>query len=383
MPLKVLVLALPWNPTCRNWVYGLSKLGYSVASLVWNSTPLTLKQLEDWGFAANEIPIFQMANELSPEISRSIVDSLNGTPDIIFSWEGALILKPLQWVEQTFPTAKVIHCVNTFPNAVNALSELRMYWRYRRADTSIDGYVFYSKSMQAFFQQKIPTAQKKPYLVLVEPFLKVAFADPNSYKPDVPELKRIDDKPYIIFTGRGTELWNSFSLKERRDALGSFFQQLSQQGIRIFLPPKADLRGLPNLHHYPVFSNQDIYSGRFAEYISQFDAHLVMYNEWNGTMRRWVSTGLSTRFAYALTATSPLAVSQTSQFIHELWHQNPFGFVFHNIDDLAISLHDRQALVKLRQNMEQVHRSYSFESQSSQISGFFETIATKASTSFC
>lgn len=375
--LKVLVLAFPGNPTCRNWIYGLKQLGYQVAFLIWSQSSLSAIQLEEWGISPSEVPVFHMWNDFPESTGRKISTVLGGKPDLIFSWEGALILNPLRMVKQFFSSSKVVHCVNTFPNANSWFTELRMYQRYRSTDAVINSYVFYSDYMRRLFCQKIETATGKPYFNIVEPFLEKAFDGYADHQPDIPKLERVDNSPYVIFTGRGSALWKTFSLGDRRDALGNFFKKLAARGVHVFLSPNSDTKNLPNLHHYPYFSNQDLYEGRFAQYISQFDAHVVMYNECSGTMKRWVSTGLSTRFAYALTATAPLAVSQTSQFAEELWHDLPFGFSFQNPIDLSISLHDRSKLALLRSNMQQVHRSYSFESQARRIADFFESIASK------
>jgi hypothetical protein len=373
--LKVLVLAYLANPTCTNWIYGFKSLGYDVAVLNWSKSSATQKQLKKWGFSNNDIPIFHIWNKFSETMRQAVLKSLDGTPNIIFSWEGASILKSLQKVYQSFPTAKIVHCVNSYPNAVTALTELRMNWRYRKANSLINGYVFYSETQQRLFSQKVPSARDKPYLVMVEPFFKRAFASDGIVYSSVPRLERFDENPHIIFTGRGSKLWcKKYELRGRKDALGLFFSKLAERGIHIFLSPQADTKGLPNLHLYPDFSNEDLFEGRFAQYISQFDAHLVMYNEYNDTMRRWVSSGLSTRFAYALTATAPIAVTKTSKFVEDLWQDTPFGFTFSNVEDLVESLYDKQKLTLLRHNMEKVHRSYSFESQSERVAQFFEEI---------
>ncbi|MEM7557380.1 MAG: hypothetical protein AAF378_25495 [Cyanobacteria bacterium P01_A01_bin.84] len=368
---KVLVLAFLANPTCTNWIYGFKSLGYDVAVLNWSNSPATQEQLNKWGFSNNDIPIFHFWDKFSETISQAVLNSLDGTPDIIFSWEGALILEPLQKVSSYFPTAKVVHCVNTYPNAISNLSEVRMNSRYRKANSLISGYIFYSETQQNLFSQKIPSASNKPYIAMIEPFFDRAFSSKKIADANVPRLERFDKNPHIIFTGRGNYLWSKPWTRFRRDALGLFLSKLAKRGIHIFLSSQADTKGLPNLHKYPNFSNEDIFEGRFSQYISQFDAHLVMYNEYNNIMRRWTSSGLSTRFAYSLTATAPIAVTKTSKFVEELWKDTPFGFTFTNTEDLAQSLYDKQYLTLLSHNMEKIHRSYSFESQSKRIAEFF------------
>lgn len=375
---RVLVLAFLANPTCTNWIYGFKSLGYRVVVLNWSKSPATQNQLAQWGFQNQDIPIFNIWDRFTDDVRQAVLKSLGGIPDVLFCWEGALILKPLRQVHQSFPRVKVVQCVNTFPNAVSALTELRMYWRYRNANSLINGYIFYSEAMRRLFLQKIPASHDRPYLIMVEPFFEKAFASHGIVDSNIPRLERFNENPHIIiFTGRGVKLWSKNSLNDRRDALGPFFKRLAERGVHIFLPPKADTKGLPNLHLYPEFSNADLFEGRFAQYISQFDAHLVIYNEWNGTIRRWVSSGLSTRLAYSLTSTSPLAVTHTSKFIEEYWKDTPFGFTFCDVEDLVKSLYNTQMLTLLRQNMEQVHRSYAFESQGEHVAQFFKEILAK------
>jgi hypothetical protein len=376
--IKVLVLSYLANPTCTNWIQGLEVLNYSVAVLDCKPVPASQDEIESWGFKGSKIPIFQMWKDFPTELSQKVEHVLSGKPDIIFVWEGAAILQHLWGVKKSFPEAKVIHCVNTYPNAITELTELRMHWRYREASLLTDAYIFYSEVMQALFSKNVPAARHKPYLAIVEPFFEKAYAD-SITDPAVPRLNRVDEHPHVIFTGRGSELWRSFSFSHRRrDALGPFFKQLANRNIHVYLPTQAELKDIPNFHHYPNFSNDDLFEGRFAQYLSQFDAHLVMYNEYNGIMRRWTSACLSTRFASAMTSTTPLAVTKTSQFVKEYWQDTPFGFTFSGPEDLAQSLRDRQLLASLRHNMKQVHHSYSFEAQSQRLSQFFSGVLEKS-----
>ncbi|WP_193194335.1 hypothetical protein [Nostoc sp. MG11] len=381
--IKVLVITFLANPTCTNWIQGLKSLGLNVAVLDWKQSAATQSEIENWGFKENEIPIFNFWDDFSTEKQQKVENFLGGTPDILFSWEGALILKPLQMVKTIYPMAKIVHCVNTYPNAVNKLTEIRMNWRYRNVNSLIDSYIFYSHTQRNMFVKNIPNTENKPYLVMVEPFFEKAYSSNTNIKSNnIPQLHRFDDNPHVVFTGRASELWHKnfylgFKVHSCRDALGSFFQELAKQGIHIFLPSQADTKNIPNLHLYPDFSNDEIFEGQFAEYISQFDAHLVMYNEYNSTMRNWVTSGLSTRFASSLTSTTPLAVTKTSKFVEEHWKDKPFGFTFSDVEDLAKSLRNKQMLASLRLNMEKVHTSYSFESQSKNVTQFLNEVLKK------
>jgi hypothetical protein len=373
--MRILVVTSLANPLGTNWVYGFKGLGYHVAVLDWRQSPSTQSQLENWGFK-NDVAIFNIWNEVDENLRRTIVDSLGGEPNILFGWWGSPVLKRVSTVHQSFPGAKAVICVDTLPNAANILTELREIWRYRQADSLIDGYVFYSEAMRKLFEKTVPSSCGKPYLAMIEPFLQPAFADGIKNPLTVAPLERLDDRPHVVFTGRGDKLWSK-DIRWSKDALGPFLGQLCDRGVHVFIPQEAEKKGLPNLHHYPYFSNADLLEGRFAQYISQFDAHLAIYNDYNGTVRRRVSTGLSTRLAFAMTATSPVAVTESSQFMTEYWGDTPFGFMFRGVDDLVESLEDKGHLAWLRQNMKQVHQSFAFESQATRVTRLMQEILAK------
>ncbi len=373
--LKILFVVGPnllRNPMCGNWINGLSKAGHRVASVYWQSTQPSRQQLRDWGIADNTV-VFNFYKELSASTQSNLVATLQGDPDLLFFWEGAPTLKPLQVVKSRFPDAKAIVLIDTYPNAPHFLTELIHVLRYSFSNRLVNGYVFYSEAMHQLFCQQVFLAKRKPYLALVEPFPESAFDLGGTELPQELKLERTDSQPYVVFTGNAGSLWSA-NYKQARDAVGKCLSGLADRGIHVFVNNNANLKNIANLHHYPAFSNADLLEGRFAGYISQFDAHLIFYNELNSTIRRRVASGLSTRLAFALTSTCPIVVSQTSQFIYEYWAEKPFGFMFSDVDDLTHSLHNLQKLSILQSNMKKVHRSFSFEAQTDRIHQLFNTV---------
>ena len=369
--LRLLVVGTLANPMATNWVYGFKSLGYSVAVLDWRDFPATPAQLEEWGFQ-NDVKVFN-CKDISDEVRQAVRTELDGEPAILFCFWGSQVLEPLSKAHQSFPRAKVVLCTETLPNASNFLTELREILLFRQSDSLINGYVFYSEAMRQLFCRRVPSARGKTYLAMIMPFLEKAFVRNDVISSDIPQLKRLDKYPHVIFTGRGDKLWTK-DYKMAKDAVGSFLVKLAERGIHVFVSHSADLKGIPNLHPYPKFSNADLFGGRFGQYVSQFDAHLAIYNECNDTICRRVSTSLSTRLAFAFTSTSPVVVTQRSQFVKEYWGDTPFGFNFTSVNDLVASLHDQHLLTSLRLNMNKMHLSHSFESQSERVERFLQKI---------
>ena len=375
--MNILVVAFDvLNPNSIGWIHGFQELGHHVSVIVTNESDLSREKLSSLGFYDDKhsrTPIFQ--HRSSSETRKEVINLFAAEPDIIFFWEGIGILPKVKEVAHLFKNSKKIFCINTYPNCATRLREFLTNQLHRQLDSLIHSYIFYSKEQRKLFFKAVKQASTKPSMVMIDPFFESAFS--SSYKERVFEdkvlkLHRFDDQPHVIFTGNARKLWDKPVGHGGKDALGPFFKDLSQHGVHIFVHESADLRDIPNLHTFPTFHNPDLINGSFSRYISQFDAHLVIYNEHTPTEVRRVSTGLATRFSYALTATCPIAVTETSIFAKNLWKDCPFGFSFKDIEDLAIFLRDQGRLRMLRSNMEKLHKRFSFEAQVPALKKFFQ-----------
>ena len=366
-----------YNPMSINWIHGFQTLGCKVTVLIANPPLPNEQELKSLGLYDPDfpnIPVFGLWEMIFKKNRETVLKSLRGNSDILFCWEGVGILKHIAKAHSYFPTAKIVFDICTHPNCSNIFAEWRYIWLYRKIENIVSGYVFYSQAQRKLFNRNVPSSIDKPYLVMTEPFLKKAFSSKGIVDSNVPQLKRHSKNPHIIFTGNAKRLWTRSLSHKRKDALGLFLKELSLQGIHIFVHEKADTKGLLNLHVFPTFHNPDLMNSKFSQYISQFDAHLVMYHEFNGTSRRRVASGLATRFSYALTSTCPIAVSSSSKFVKEYSQNAPFYFIFNNIDDLVESLYNQNLLHSLRNNMQKIHKSYAFESRSDSVIQFFAKI---------
>lgn len=377
--LRVVVVVGPrliLNPMCGNWLNGLTAAGHRVVCLYWaDRCPLT-DELAGLGIRP-DVPVRAFSEELAIGERAEIVRLLGGEADLLFGWEGILTLHPIKVCMAAFPDAARALLVDTYPLATSLASELAHIGRYTWLGRALDGFVFYSDSMRQLFQRCVPTSRGKPWLAMVEPFPSRAYSNPTQGGGSTRHvLERHDGCPHVVFTGNASMIWSS-RYREAREAVGGFLARLAGRGIHVFLNSVADLRSVSNFHHYPAFSNAQLLDGTFAGYLSEFDAHLVIYHEVNGTIRRRVASGLSTRMAFAMTSTCPIAVSRGSRFVEEYWGDAPFGFAFDALDDLVESLNDGEKLRRCRLNMEHVRAAYSFEAQTSRINRFLNVLCAK------
>lgn len=353
------------NPLGLNWILGVRSLGAKV--VVISNREISDNDRIKWCIPRDLTVIY----EKDPSIQRGVREAIGGDPNIIFGWWGSRIIPMLRKVKSIFPGSKVVLCVDTLPDARGIAGEVREYLRLAASAALIDGVVHYSNNMKRNFCRALPMYKRKAHLCVIEPFPVSTFARAMSNAK--PQLQRLDTLPHVIFTGRGDLLWST-TANMRKDAVGPMLEQLSSYGVHVFVPHDADTRNLPLMHRYPYFSNQSLLEGEFSVYLSDFDAHLVFYNEFNSTIRRRVSNGLSTRFALAITASSPIVVSSSSTFVKEYWSNDAMGFTFESMTDLYEQLLNRPALDTFRQALNENGISHSFDAKRQDIEAFLASL---------
>ena len=119
---------------------------------------------------------------------------------------------------------------------------------------------------------------------------------------------------------------------------------------------------------YPNFRTEQMLDGTYATYIAQFDGQLAVYNIANGTIRRRVAGGLSTRFAFGLGSPSPLVVQPESEFATAFLKTNRVGTVLTDPDHLLVDLRANQS--DYRRAWQECHAGWSAEGQAGRIQAF-------------
>lgn len=329
--LKILACMYLGNPISLAWVRLFRELGAEVTLFDPRDYELTPQRRDDWAIPDNLVVYTATGREtLRAQLAKLAVEMPN-PPDLGFTWWGSELLPVTKGLRENFPTTPVIHCVDTLPDARSILGEVKEVCQYLYYNSYIAGYIHYSNFMLNRFLRVIPTSKNKRHVALVEPF-HAGYCQSSRY-----ELIRTSTEPYLIFTGRGNRLWSTEG-HSRKDALGPFLKELASMGVRVYVESRADIHSIPNMHHYPHFSNKEVIDGTMNQYIAQFDVQLVAYNEFNSTIRRRVASGLSTRFAHAITTKTPMAISANSTFVAELGALSDGVFWFDNSESLYSQL---------------------------------------------
>lgn len=301
---------------------------------------------------------------LSPGWRMRVQKILGGQPHALFYWWGLGLLSNRTAVK-AWPSARVISCVDTLPNASRRITEVREIARAIPSIRDVDAFVVSSQRMADLVAKEFPSARRKPMEIVVSPFPLRAHGrdfDHSSSEVHSPGKR-------LCFTGRSDYLFAA-QRKMGKDDLGSWFQQLLRAGFRIHVqePTNTDQRRVlaqEGFDFYPRVERAGLLNGEFADLISAFDGHLVYYQVANATIARRVSTSLSTRFATGVCSSTPMITPPEAAFAIDFFGQHRVGFASRSEREIAERLTSEGGQMRSTWRMD--HSSWSGESNAQRL----------------
>jgi hypothetical protein len=347
------------NPFIEAWLKTWEASGVKVAVLA-NVHPSDSSDTPDY---LHERTVYFDAADLGSvsQWKAELESKLEGSPNAIFYWWGLAALFETAPVK-AWPSAKVLLCVDTYPNASRLLTELRECVRSAFPIAMVDAFVVASEEMAALLARRFPWVRGKEMRTVVSPFPLSAHC--SAVRDSARDASA---RPRLCFTGRSDYL-HSGSLKMGKDDLGVFFDGLIQAELDVFVQAPRDndhrrlLAGL-GYSFYGDVPRSHIMNGGFADMISQFDGHLVCYEVANSTISRRVSTSLSTRFATGICSSTPLIVPPEATFAKDFFSRHPIGFASKDPGVVRRTLGERGA--QMREYWKTNHQAWAGESNAS------------------
>lgn len=303
---------------------------------------------------------FGPSDSLSSASWKSELESLlGGPPTALFYWWGLGALS-LDAPVRAWPQARVLLCVDTFPNASRLLTEIREVARSVLAVRRVDSFVVTSEEMAILLRRRFPWIRDKTMRVVTSPFPLSSHASKQR------SVRTNSGKLRLCFTGR-SDFLHSGNQKMGKDDLGEFLVGLIKSEMEVFVQEPRDVSQLHRLKErgysfYPDVPRSELLEGGFAEMISHFDGHIVYYEIANSTLSRRVSTSLSTRFATGICAPTPIIVPPEAIFASEFLSTHPIGFASRDPDFIRSILQERSG--SMREYWHENHRLWAGESNS-------------------
>ncbi len=280
---------------------------------------------------------------------NAVEDLLGGPPEMLFYWWGLDSLRQREPIETW--RVPVVLCVDTYPNASIAASEFREYLRGFALVGGIDGLVVPSDEMRSMLVRRYPMLRPVPSVVVVSPYGQAAHFAAN---PAFGSSERVRLK----FLGR-SDYFYSDSTRMGKDDLGPWLSGFLERGVEVHVqaPSQQAQRQILSERGYIFYQpleRKTLMDGRFAAALEPFHGNLVYYSVRNSTIARRVANGLSTRFANAVCAPTPLVVPPeatfASRFLDEMGtgiakrdHDTIIEKLLSDGDDMRRAWHDRHA----------------------------------------
>jgi hypothetical protein len=355
------------NPFLDAWVRAFVLAGASVVVLRLDHDAL----VPQVGGELAECLVLGDSTLPSKKWQLAVEQQLDGEPDVIFYWWGIQSLTDRR-ARAAWPESKVVLCVDTYPNAAFAVTELREVIRGRRLLSDIDGYVTTSDQMTTLLVRRFHGLADVPVFAALSPFPLSAHAAQPASRPDR-ELS-------FCFIGRSDYLYSS-DPRMAKDRLGPWLEEFLRRGVAVHLQRPVDGRGADQLLArgfvlYEQLPRTSILDGRFSNHIASFDANLAMYAVVNPTLRRRVASGLSTRFANAVGAPSPVVVPPDATFARRFFEKVPIGFASNRHDEIMLRVaRDGE---EMRQVWASQHESWSADSTAQELSDFLRDVCGRS-----
>lgn len=284
--------------------------------------------------------------------------------DIVIAGWGVSVIPDITLLRVFDDCKPVIHYLPTFPTSqMSWLREWIELLVFQRGRKLFQGFVVGSDAMKTFLSEKMGV---NPAAIYVGPLY---YTSEYFAKRRLPLLSDVDGEPHLAFTGT-----TDFS-KPYNDVREQLFA-ICDKGIHVHCAePKERMEGNPYLHFFPRFDTPELVDGSLANFMTQFDACLVLYNGRKGRLRYRFS--VPQRFLFCFTAGIPIFLpSKTFDACEEIIRTNDSGFVYSDLSDAVSLLGDRESMGEMREKTLAASSHFSFEVQSKDFQRFLSSYLT-------
>lgn len=186
----------------------------------------------------------------------------------------------------------------------------------------------------------------------------------------LPKLSEQDGKPHIIYIGTP-----AFSGSFYDDVRGDL-RMLADEQIHVhFAEPDLAVSPHPFLHTFPAFGPEAVAKGQLSDFMTQFDANLVVYHPCFSWCLRWRTTH-STRFLHGLLTGIPTVLPHgVFAASEEVIENYGVGYSFRSPRDLADWLQASSSIHSVEKNSLRMASHFTGETNVGRLTSFFEEIA--------
>lgn len=304
---------------------------------------------------------------------REVVGPLQ--PHVIVTYYGSTAMHFARIIRRLFPRIPIVLIHNTLPITLERRGVLQRCLRrpfmnefvdYNHWLSTLDFLVCASEQMMQFVRRRFEFPDQR--MMVLPDYLS------QSQHAGVLHsvLPTQACGPRVIFLG-APERWGPTI-----DNLDTEFLKLTAAGISISSGAISDeVIGTGYGFKYPYFTDDEVFTGKLADYAHSFDAALITYGV--EQRRERFRTILPTRFLTALTAAVPIVVKAGMFDAVEAYiEKHALGFVYADTASLKAGLADLDAIATFRHNAIAHLAQIGGERQSQQFESIFDRVIEDA-----
>jgi hypothetical protein len=304
------------------------------------------------------VPILKILNRHSKKTLavKDIIERQN--IDIVFAAWGTDVIPDIIFLRTISSRIPIVHYLAAFPTSQTSwLREKIELFLFRKTIRYANGFIAASDKMKNFLMRQYDMDDNS---ILVCP---IYYTSEHFATKRLSPLSDTDHEPHLVCTGSMNFSYPGNNVLNQ--IIEVAHAKVHVHCMRIKNPVVSD----PYVHIFERIDTPDMVVGKLAEFMTQFDGCLILYNAPRQRMRYEFS--IPQRFLFCFAVGIPIFMPKgIFRSCEEIIEKRQIGVVYNSIEELNRALRDPKAMNVLKNNAKMVSRDFAFEAESEQLLSF-------------
>jgi len=302
-----------------------------------------------------------MGDEAKEELLRIVGEN---HVDVIYSFWGVNVFPEIKAIKEEKMSIPIINNIQSYPHNYSVVGNgSRENPAYGEMFQKIEGRIHCSQNMYDYLNRHFNLRGYGKDIVLIEYFSERYF-----YKKRLKKLSDDDGEPHVVSIGR-----THFSRRPLDDIRKQIYE-IADEGVHFHLSkPDVPMKKHKYIHTFPAIPSWETIDGSLANFLTQFDACIVLFNVRRKYNRFYNS--LPARFLFAFTAGIPIIMSEGYfASCEEIVNKRGIGFSYRDVHDLRAKLCNEELMKKCKRNAVKKAKNFTFEKNFHKLDSFIKDV---------
>ncbi len=284
--------------------------------------------------------------------------------DVIYSFWGINVFPEIKAIKEENLSIPVINNIQSYPYNYSVVGNgSQENPSYGEMFQKIEGRIHCSQNMYDYLNTHFNLRDYGKDIVLMEYFSERYF-----YKKRLKKLSDDDGEPHIVSIGR-----TDFSRRPLDDIRKQIYE-IADERVHFHLKePDVPMKKHKYIHTFPGIPSWKTIDGSLANFLTQFDACIILFNIRKKYNRFYNS--LPARFLFAFTAGIPIVMPEGYfASCEEIVNKYEIGFSYGDVRDLKAKLCNEELMEKCKRNAVKKTKNFTFEKNFHKVDSFIKDI---------